>query len=87
MAAVVGSYLERDGYEVTLSHDGLAAVQAAPTSTPTWWCSTSACPGLDGIEVCRQAADLLRRVRRDADRPHRRGRHAHRALRSAPTTT
>ena len=34
MAAVVGSYLEREGFEVTLSHDGLDAVRRAREVDP-----------------------------------------------------
>ena len=54
MATVIGSYLERDGFEVRLSHDGLAAVQDARAVDPDVVVLDLGLPGLDGIEVCRQ---------------------------------
>ena len=54
MAAVVGSYLEREGFEVTLSHDGLDAVRRAREVDPDIVVLDLGLPGQDGIEVCRQ---------------------------------
>ena len=54
MAAVVGSYLEREGFEVTLSHDGLDAVLRAREVDPDIVVLDLGLPGQDGIEVCRQ---------------------------------
>ena len=54
MATVIGSYLEREGYEVQLSHDGLGAVQDARDLDPDVVVLDLGLPGLDGIEVCRQ---------------------------------
>lgn len=54
MAALVGSYLEREGFEVTLSHDGLDAVQRAREVDPDIVVLDLGLPGQDGVEVCRQ---------------------------------
>jgi len=54
MATVIGSYLEREGFEVHLSHDGLAAVQQAREVDPDIVVLDLGLPGQDGIEVCRQ---------------------------------
>ena len=54
MAALVGSYLEREGYEVTLSHDGLEAVRVAREVDPDVVVLDLGLPGRDGIEVCRE---------------------------------
>ena len=46
--------LAREGFDVTVARDGneaLATVRRAVT--PTWCCSTSCCPRLSGIDVCR----------------------------------
>lgn len=45
LADLLGSYLERDGFEVTKTFDGLSAVTMAASSTRTCWSSTSGCPG------------------------------------------
>ncbi|HET7476897.1 MAG TPA: response regulator transcription factor [Dermatophilaceae bacterium] len=54
MATVIGSYLERDGFEVFLSHDGLDAVRQAREVDPDVVVLDLGLPGQDGIEVCRQ---------------------------------
>jgi DNA-binding response OmpR family regulator len=54
LAALVGSYLERDGFEVTLSYDGARAVTLAREVDPDVIVLDLGLPGLDGIEVCRQ---------------------------------
>ena len=54
LAALVGSYLERDGLEVTLIHDGARAVTAAREVDPDVIVLDLGLPGLDGVEVCRQ---------------------------------
>ena len=54
MATVIGSYLEREGFEVHLSHDGLSAVKQAREVDPDIVVLDLGLPGLDGIEVCRQ---------------------------------
>lgn len=54
LARIVASYLEREGYEVLLSHDGLDAVHAAATFRPDVVILDIMLPGLDGIEVCHQ---------------------------------
>ncbi len=54
LAEVLGSYLEREGFEVHLSHDGQAAVASAREVDPDIVVLDLGLPGLDGIEVCRQ---------------------------------
>lgn len=54
LARVLGSYLERDGFETTLSHDGLQAVLTARDVDPDVVILDLGLPTLDGIEVCRQ---------------------------------
>jgi DNA-binding response OmpR family regulator len=54
LAALIGSYLERDGFEVTLAHDGQQAVAAAREVDPDVIVLDLGLPALDGVEVCRQ---------------------------------
>ena len=54
LAALVGSYLDRDGFEVTLIHDGSEAVKVAREVDPDVIVLDLGLPGLDGVEVCRQ---------------------------------
>ncbi|MGZ8726059.1 MAG: response regulator [Aeromicrobium sp.] len=54
LATLLGSYLERDGFEVTVVHDGLQAVGAARGFDPDVVVLDLGLPGLDGVEVCRQ---------------------------------
>ena len=51
---LVGSYLERDGFEVTVATTGGQAVTAAREVDPDVIVLDLGLPGLDGIEVCRQ---------------------------------
>lgn len=54
LAAVLGSYLERDGFDVSLVHDGREAVELAHEVDPDMVVLDLGLPGLDGVEVCRQ---------------------------------
>ena len=54
LATLVASYLERAGFEVTVSHDGTEAVRTAREVDPDVIVLDLGLPGLDGIEVCRQ---------------------------------
>lgn len=54
IAELVGSYLGREGFEVTLSHDGSEAVGVAREVDPDVVVLDLGLPGLDGMEVCRQ---------------------------------
>ncbi len=54
LAAVLGSYLERDGFEVSIVHDGVDAVSTAREVDPDLIVLDLGLPGLDGVEVCRQ---------------------------------
>ena len=54
MATVIASYLEREGFEVHLSHDGLDAVVKAREVDPDIVVLDLGLPGQDGLEVCRQ---------------------------------
>ncbi len=54
LADVVGTYLERGGFEVTITGDGLDAVRLARQVDPDVIVLDVGLPGLDGVEVCRQ---------------------------------
>lgn len=54
LAALVGSYLERAGFETTLAHDGLQAVATAREVDPDVVVLDLGLPALDGVEVCRR---------------------------------
>lgn len=54
LATVVGTYLERAGFEITLVHDGIDAVDRARQVDPDVVVLDLGLPRLDGIEVCRQ---------------------------------
>lgn len=54
LAQVLGSYLERDGFEVTIVHEGPTALTSAREVDPDLILLDLGLPGLDGVEVCRQ---------------------------------
>ncbi len=54
LASLVASYLERAGFEVSVTHDGNEAVRTAREVDPDVIVLDLGLPGLDGIEVCRQ---------------------------------
>ena len=54
VSEVVRRYLEREGYEVEVAGDGLAALAAALERPPDLLVLDLMLPGLDGIEVCRR---------------------------------
>ncbi|WP_202804501.1 response regulator transcription factor [Ornithinimicrobium pekingense] len=54
IAQMVGTYLSRAGYDVSLAHTGPGAVAAARAEEPAVLVLDLGLPGLDGIEVCRQ---------------------------------
>jgi two-component system, OmpR family, response regulator MtrA len=59
-AEVLRQYLRAGGHEVTVVHDGRAALDRARQQTPDLLILDVMMPGLDGLEVCRQ-------LRRDSD--------------------
>ncbi|HWJ80621.1 MAG TPA: response regulator transcription factor [Nocardioides sp.] len=54
LATLLGGYLERAGFEVSLVHDGLDAVDAAREVDPDVVVLDLGLPRLDGVEVCRR---------------------------------
>lgn len=54
LTGVVGSYLEREGFAVSVAHTGPDAVDAAPDDRPDLIVLDVMLPGFDGVEVCRQ---------------------------------
>lgn len=54
LAALIASYLERDGFDVDLSDNGVHAVRRAREIDPDVIVLDLGLPGLDGVEVCRQ---------------------------------
>jgi DNA-binding response OmpR family regulator len=53
LARLVGSYLERDGFEVALAFDGPTALELARSLGPDVVVLDLGLPGLDGLEVCQ----------------------------------
>ena len=53
LARLVGNYLAKDGFDVTLAFDGDQAVDLARQVDPDVVVLDLGLPGLDGIEVCR----------------------------------
>ena len=54
LAALVGSYFERDGFEVALVDDGYDALDLARQFDPDVVVLDLGLPRLDGVEVCRR---------------------------------
>ena len=54
LTGVVGSYLEREGFEVLVAHPGPEAVETARQQGPVLSVLDSMLPGFDGVEACRQ---------------------------------
>jgi two-component system, OmpR family, response regulator MprA len=54
IAKVLQRSLRREGYEVLLSGDGIAALEAAEAFVPDLVVLDLGLPGLDGVEVCRR---------------------------------
>ena len=54
LAKVVASYLEREGFAVSLAHDGPSAVHEARNLHPDLIVLDLMLPGFDGLEACRQ---------------------------------
>lgn len=54
LASIITSYLEHEGYDVRIAHDGLAATDVASTFMPDFVILDVMLPGLDGMEVCRR---------------------------------
>jgi DNA-binding response OmpR family regulator len=53
LARLVGSYLERDGFEVALAFDGVTGIDRARSVDPDIVVLDLGLPGVDGLEVCR----------------------------------
>jgi len=58
LAELVGSYLEREGFDVTLAGDGERAVELARELDPAVVVLDLMLPGLDGIEACRRIREF-----------------------------
>lgn len=54
LAALVGSYLEREGFDVETASDGETAVRLARERRPAVIVLDLMLPGIDGVEACRQ---------------------------------
>lgn len=54
LTGVVGSYLEREGFDVAVAHTGPDAVDRAREGAPMLIVLDIMLPGFDGIEACRQ---------------------------------
>ena len=52
-AALVSTYLEREGFSTVVVHDGGAAIQAAADCNPVFVILDVMLPNMDGWEICR----------------------------------
>jgi DNA-binding response OmpR family regulator len=52
-AALVATYLEREGFSTVVVHDGGQAIQAAADSNPVFVILDVMLPNMDGWEICR----------------------------------
>jgi DNA-binding response OmpR family regulator len=57
-ASLVSLYLQREGYETAMAHDGVEALQLARQRTPMFVILDLMLPRLDGWEVCRQLREF-----------------------------
>jgi len=53
-AALVATYLEREGFHTIVVHDGIKAVRQAQVSNPLLVVLDVMLPGLDGWEICKR---------------------------------
>ena len=53
LADLVATYLTRDGFEVSMAHDGQRAIDLAREVDPDVMVLDLGLPGVDGVEVCR----------------------------------
>ena len=58
LARIVGSYLEREGFEVFVTYDGESAIEFAKNERPHLIVLDIMLPGLDGIEVCKKLREF-----------------------------
>lgn len=57
-AALVGAYLQREGFETVLAHDGEQALELARQRKPSFVILDLMLPKLNGVEVCRELRKL-----------------------------
>ena len=58
LARIVGSYLEREGFQVTVAHDGTSALELARAERPVLVVLDIMLPGMDGITVCERLREF-----------------------------
>ncbi len=54
LTGVIAGYLQREGFEVAVAHDGPTALEHARQNPPDLVVLDVMLPGLSGVEVCRQ---------------------------------
>ena len=57
-ASLIGLYLQREGYETTIAHDGVKALALARQRSHALVVLDLMLPGLDGWEVCRRIREF-----------------------------
>jgi len=58
LARIIGSYLEREGFDVTVAHEGTSAIDIARRERPLLIFLDIMLPGIDGISVCQQMREF-----------------------------
>ena len=57
-ASLIALYLEREGYETAVAHDGETALRSARQRNPVFVILDVMLPGMDGWEVCRKIREF-----------------------------
>lgn len=58
LAQIIGSYLRREGFDVTVAHNGINALEIARRERPLLILLDILLPGIDGITVCKQLREF-----------------------------
>ena len=72
LARIIGSYLEKEGFDVTVAHEGTSALEIARRERPLLIFLDIMLPGIDGLAVCKSLREftdayILMLTARDSD--------------------